>query len=213
MRKFSHIIWDWNGTLLNDTQASVNSINKMLADRDLPLLSVSQYRSIFGFPVYDFYRQAGFQVESEDWDAVSIEFHSLFLADQSLTLHNETVTLLETLRQHGFAQAVLSASKQSILDSMISDYNLNLFFKWIRGIDNLYGESKLTAGRALLAEMNVSSEKTVLIGDSLHDHEVAAELGVECVLVACGHQSRERLELSGGHVLDSLGELRGLLTV
>jgi len=207
MQKYSHIIWDWNGTLLDDTQACVNAVNKMLADRNLPLLTVARYRDIFGFPVSDFYEKIGFALENEDWDAMAVEFHDLFLSDDSVSLHSDSKRILSALQKSGFRQYILSASKQSILDLMLTEYGLLNFFKKIRGVNNLYGDSKISVGRELIEEIGVSQEGIVIIGDSLHDHEVAGELNISCILVACGHQSYARLAESGAKVLNSLNEV------
>ncbi len=183
----------------------------MLVDRNLSILTVEQYRDTFGFPIWDFYRKIGFELKNEDWDAMAVEFHDLFLADKSISLHSGTKSILRTFQERGFKQSVLSASKQSILDDMINDYGLNGFFKWVRGINNLYGDSKMTMGRELIEEMEISPESIVIIGDSLHDHEVAEDLNINCLLVACGHQSYARLVETGVKVLHSLDEVVGVL--
>jgi phosphoglycolate phosphatase len=211
MQNILHIIWDWNGTLLDDTQASVNSVNKMLSDRGLPLLSAERYREIFGFPVSGFYRQIGFVLEDEDWNAMAVEFHDLLLSDASTALHHNARETLACLQRRGLPQSVLSASKQSILDTMLQRFELNGYFSWTRGIDNLYGDSKMSVGSALMDEIALDPGNILIVGDSLHDYEVAAALGAHCVLVACGHQSRRRLAAAGVPVLNSLSELPALM--
>ena len=52
--KYKNVVWDWNGTLLNDVKVGVNTLNDMLGRRGLPLLSVEDYKEKFGFPVIDF---------------------------------------------------------------------------------------------------------------------------------------------------------------
>lgn len=205
--RFHHIIWDWNGTLLDDTQAGVNAVNAMLAARSLPILDVTAYRELFGFPVKAFYRTVGFRLEEEDWDAMAREFHTLFLADASLRLHEQARPTLAELRQAGIGQSVLSASEQTILDAMLDDYGVTCFFDNVCGVDNLYGHSKLELGHALLRRLGLPQERVLMIGDSLHDHEVAAALGIRCLLVAQGHQSHARLANSGAPVLRSLAEV------
>ena len=207
MHSFRHIIWDWNGTLLDDTQAGVNAVNAMLAARSLPQLDVPTYRDLFGFPVRDFYRTVGFQLETEDWDAMAREFHDNFLADTTLRLHAEAPRALASLKAAGIGQSVLSASEQSILTAMLEDYGVSRFFDHICGVDNLYGHSKLELGKSLLARLGLAPDSVLLIGDSLHDHEVATALNARCLLIAQGHQSHARLAQSGAPVLDSLADL------
>jgi len=202
-----HIIWDWNGTLLDDTQAGLNAVNAMLATRDLPVLTLTAYRDVFGFPVRDFYRTIGFRLEAENWDAMAREFHDLFLADTTLHLHHHAVQALESLAEAGIGQSVLSASKQSILDAMLSEYGVSRFFSCACGVDNLYGHSKIELGHALLARLGISPSSVLMVGDSLHDHEVSAALGTRCLLIAQGHQSFARLAKTGAPVLNDLSEL------
>jgi phosphoglycolate phosphatase len=205
--RFQHIIWDWNGTLLDDTQAGVNAINAMLAARGLPQIDVPYYREVFGFPVINFYRTIGFPVERENWDAVAREFHDRFLADTSIRLHAHARKALAGFRQAGVKQSILSASEQNILDDMLSLYGIADYFDCAWGVDNLYGQSKLQLGRTLIDKLALDPAALLLVGDSLHDHEVARDLGVRCLLIAQGHQSRARLARSGAPVLDSLADV------
>ena len=205
--RIQHIIWDWNGTLLDDTQAGVNAVNGMLAARSLPLIDIARYRDVFGFPVSEFYRTIGFKLEEEDWDAMARDFHDRFLADATLRLHPEALSTLACFRAAGLGQSILSASEQRILEEMLAVYGVTPYFDGVFGVDNLYGHSKREIGRVLLRELSLDPGTALIIGDSLHDHEVASDLGVGCLLIAQGHQSRARLARTGAPVLDSLAEV------
>lgn len=204
---FRHIIWDWNGTLLDDTQAGVNAINAMLAARGLKPIDVSYYREVFGFPVINFYRTIGFPIDRENWDAVAREFHDRFLADTSIRLHSHARAALDCFRAAGIGQSILSASEQNILDAMLSQHRVADYFDGICGVDNLYGHSKRELGRALLRRLDLEPASVLLIGDSLHDHEVAQDLSAHCLLIAQGHQSYARLAQTGAPVLNSLADV------
>ncbi|MFA7172740.1 MAG: HAD hydrolase-like protein [Kiritimatiellia bacterium] len=213
MPQITHIIWDWNGTLLDDTRACVNAINSMLGVRGLPRLSVEQYRACFGFPVSDFYRKIGFVLEDEDWDAMARDFHAKFLADSSMALHTQTRLVLEQINLRGMTQWILSASEQSILDLMLQEYELTDYFQRAMGVNNLYGNSKISIGRSMIAMAEVPHAEILLIGDSLHDYEVAQDLDIACALIAQGHQSFDRLLTCGAPVLRSLSEVPGFIGV
>lgn len=209
--EIKHIIWDWNGTLLDDTLAGMNAVNAMLTARGMPPISLARYRATFGFPVLDFYRSVGFRLDTEDWDAMADEFHRNFLSDTTIRLHTHAVATLVHVRSCGIGQSVLSASEQSILNNMLSEYGLAHFFTHVYGVDNLYGRSKLEIGRTLIKALNSPPGSILMIGDSLHDHEVARRLEIGCLLIAQGHQSRGRLSASAAPVLDDLSELPGWL--
>ena len=202
--KVSHIIWDWNGTLLDDTQACVNSINVLLAKRGVPTLDLPRYREIFGFPVIDFYRRINFPLASENWIAVAREFHDVFLADTTFKLQSAAIETLQQIQAKEIQQSVLSASEQSILDGMLVTYGIRDFFTHVCGVNNLFGDSKIEIGHKLLTQLTIPSDDVVIVGDTLHDVEVAQALGVSCVLIAQGHQSRKRLEQAGVQVFEDL---------
>ena len=70
MSVLTHVLWDWNGTLLDDLDAAIDAMNGVLAANGLPLLDRARYRSVFGFPVQDYYGRLGFGPEHgtfEDW--------------------------------------------------------------------------------------------------------------------------------------------------
>ena len=202
-----HIIWDWNGTLLDDLHAALQAVNTMLGRRGLPPLTRAAYREIFGLPVRPFYIKAGFVLENEDWDALAREFHTLFLADSSIRLYPQVPALLAELGARGISHSLLSVSKQSILDTLTRRYGIENRFDRIRGVDNLNGISKMDLGRDLLRELPFPPQEILMVGDTLHDAEVACGLGLPCLLVAAGHQSEKRLRSSGFPVIGSLDEI------
>lgn len=201
------IIWDWNGTLLDDVAAGVNAINAMLAKRRLPLLTLVRYRELFGFPVRHFYEAAGFALDREDWDAMAREYHTLFLSDPTLRLHEGAREALAYFSARGIGQSILSVMEQTRLDRMLAEYGLTAFFQSVCGANNLYGISKIELGAQLLKTLGFPPEQLLMIGDTLHDAEVAKALGLPCVLIANGHQSHARLAASGCPVLRSLSAL------
>ena len=116
----------------------------------------------------------------------------------------ESRPALELAASLGFRQGVLSALRQDKLEAAIGAAGLRKFFDHVFGVDNLDGASKLQRGRELMAALGPDAGTPVFIGDTLHDAEVARELGARCVLVSCGHQMPERLVAAGCPVVDSL---------
>lgn len=211
MYSYCHIVWDWNGTLLDDVQASVNAINVLLRERHLPTIGAARYREVFGFPVRNYYLALGFQLERENWDALARRYHDLYLADPTIRLWPEALPVLRACHAAGLGMSILSAAEQSILDRMLADAGVADWFERIHGTDNLNGHSKLDTGRDLLRRLSCPISRVLFVGDTLHDHEVATELGCDCVLVAHGHQSRSRLLAARCHVLETLAGLPGFL--
>jgi phosphoglycolate phosphatase len=189
-----HLIWDWNGTLLDDVEACVGAINRMLDRRRLPGIDTPTYRRIFDFPVIRYYTQLGFDLDAEDWNAVAIEFHEHYgeLA-RSATLRDGVIDVLDVLADAVAGMSVLSACEQTILERMLVEHGIRRRFGHVSGLDNLHASSKLENGRRLLETLDLPPHEIVLIGDTNHDHEVASALGIGCILLAGGHQSESRL--------------------
>jgi len=186
-----HVIWDWNGTLLDDTQAALDALNAMLARRGAPPISMAFYRAEFAFPVRPFYDRIGLSVADGDWDALAREYHETYAA-QPMGLNAEALAALEAVRRRGVEQSMLSALRQDLLESVTARFGVASYLRYRYGTDNLDGASKLDRGRALLAALG-GAEGVVMIGDALHDKEVADALGVRCVLCAQGSHAVRRL--------------------
>lgn len=190
------LIWDWNGTLLDDVPAAVAALNRMLAKRSLPPVDAAYYRKHFGFPVRPFYAQLGVDLEQWDWDEICEDFHS-YIAEEPQTIRGDAVEALELAAGYGFKQCVLSALRQDLLEDAIESNSLHGYFDFVYGVDNLDGSSKVQRGLELAAAVGDGMKNSVMIGDTLHDSEVAKAIGAQCILVSCGHQLPERLAAAG----------------
>jgi phosphoglycolate phosphatase len=205
-----HIIWDWNGTLLDDVQACVSSINNMLIPRSLPTITIPEYREIFDFPVKSYYKNLGFDMKNENWDDMANEFHRHY-ADFSAKskLRQDAAETLAALHANNTAMSILSACEITILERMLKNYGIRRYFTHVFGLDNLYATSKLDQGRILIKKLNLPPQDILLIGDTNHDHEVAEKLGIQCILLTGGHQSERRL--ANSNIIHSPRELPAVI--
>ena len=199
------VIWDWNGTLLDDVDAGVQALNKMLVARHLPTITHDFYRAHFGFPVRPFYTLIGMDPDAE-WERICVEFHvNLHAARQGL--RPDARAALETVRAHGGRQVVLSALREDLLLRDTAAAGVQAFFEAICGVDDLSGATKLARGHELLQHLAFtpsSASRLLFIGDTLHDAEVATALGATALLVEGGHQSTARLRAAGCPVVPAL---------
>lgn len=204
------IIWDWNGTLLDDVYLAVECMNHLLIKRNLPLLTPDRYKELFTFPVSDYYRSVGFDFNQEPFELPAMEFierYNRLVWDCSL--HPTALQTLNHFSSIGLRQAILSAMQQETLDQSLLHYRIAPFFEVVSGLDDHYAHSKLEVGRALVAKMDLDPRQLLLIGDTIHDFDVAAALGISCVLVTHGHQSGKRLRACGVPVVEDLRQLIG----
>lgn len=202
------IIWDWNGTLLDDLDFCVETINILLEKRGLPLLNPKSYKEVFSFPVKDYYRAIGFDFSKEDFDIPAREFIDLYnLKVKNCHLNPSAVAVLSQFRQTGKRQFALSAMKQTMLELTLKQQNIYDFFEGIAGLNNHYAVSKIERGKQLISEFGIDTSRAWIIGDTIHDYEVAESLGIKCILIADGHQSASRLQTTGARILNNLEEL------
>ncbi len=212
MLKTKTIIWDWNGTLLDDVGICVACMNRLLKIRNIPLIDEHRYREVFTFPVADYYRAIGFDFAKEAFEGPANEFINYYQrALPDISLFEETISTLQFFKQKGLSQFVLSAMEQDTLDKSLNNNKIQHYFDGVFGLNDHYAKGKVEAGKRLISGLEMQPNEMVMIGDTLHDLEVAHELGFSVVLVANGHQSKKRL-LASGHnmVIDSLAELPGL---
>lgn len=190
-----YILWDWNGTLLDDTQAALNTLNIMLKRRGAKPIALEFFRDHFAFPCRPFYDMIGMHVEDDEWDALAKEYHDIY-AEQPKELNRETIAALERVKRSGAKQSIISALRQDLLDEVTARMGVAKYMECIYGVDNLDGASKLDRALELMNRIAPPAGEqpdVVLIGDSLHDKEVADALKVRCVLCGQGSHATWRL--------------------
>ena len=189
-----YILWDWNGTLLDDTEICRAALNEMLRARHLPEVDLTYFKDHFSFPSRRFYEELGIRVTDPEWHGIAQEFHDLYHKYKT-HLNAETVDVLKKCREAGVGQSIISALRQDFLSSETQTFGIADYFDHIYGVDNLDGGTKLDRARGLMALLKEEGKMPpfVLIGDSLHDKEVADALGISCILFGGGSHSLHRL--------------------
>ena len=200
------VLWDWNGTLLDDLAYAIGVRNRTFPAFGLPRIgSVAEYHRQFTFPVRRYYERAG--VTDETFVAVAHAWMAEYVRGfDTVPLHGDAVEALSRFAAAGVRQAVLSATRRDMLESQIARFPIRAYFTDVLGLSDIYARSKEAVGLDYLARCGVPAASTLMIGDTLHDAEVARAMGTGCVLVARGHQSRETLLTAGVPVMDTLLE-------
>ncbi|MFQ6673259.1 MAG: HAD family hydrolase [Fidelibacterota bacterium] len=211
--KYRHIIWDWNGTLLNDAWLCVDVMNGVLARRGMPSLTPERYQEVFGFPVVDYYRRVGFDFDRESFEVSGTEFIVEYERRRhEARLQPGTKETLKAVSELGISQSLLSAYQQKTLDELTDYLGVRRYFVKVIGLDNHYARGKIENGKRWMREMRYGPHEVLLVGDTVHDHEVAEALGADCVLIPSGHHTRERLETRGVSVFNTVGDVLAVLT-
>ncbi|GAA4917321.1 HAD family hydrolase [Streptomyces coeruleoprunus] len=207
----AHLVWDWNGTLLDDTEAVIGATNAAFAEIGLEPITLARYRELYCVPVPLFYeRLLGRMPSEEEWAVMDGAFHRHYWSRaEGCGLTDGAAELLAAAAEVGRTQSLLSLAPHERLLPIVRRHGIE---EWFVRVDGRIGES--TAGKAehmvrhLLALEGVvaSPERVVVIGDAADDAVAAAHVGARAVLYTGGSHSRASLEAVGVPVVDSLAE-------
>jgi len=206
--KYQYVIWDFNGTLLDDVELCFNLLNKMLTKRGYEPVTFERYKDIFMFPVKEYYRKAGFNFDVHPFEIAAVEFVDDYQpASLKLNLYPNTYEVLDTIKKSNTKQLILSASKIENLLEQTSHFKLDDYMEEILGIDTIHATSKVSIAIDWIKKNNINPKEVIFIGDTDHDYEVATSIGVDCMLIANGHQSKERLLKVTPNVVDEIKDV------
>ena len=204
-----HVVWDWNGTLLDDKNLAVTAINVLLKKYDLQEIDLEKYLELFSFPVIDYYERLGFDFNKTPFTVVGTEFIEEYTARMyAVEMHEGAKEVLKYINDSGASQSLLSAAKQQMLDDLMDFHDIGKYFKKVVGLDNHYANSKLEAGKQWIKDLGIPLPQVLFVGDTIHDVEVANEIGANCVLIANGHAPYHKLDASGVKVFRNILEFK-----
>ncbi len=211
MENIRYIMWDWNGTLLDDLQINFEIENALLRRRGLrEMESIEKYHQVFTFPIIRFYEKMGFDLENEKFEDIArdyvCEYEQRF---HEAEIFEDAERVIRYFRTAGVEQIILSMTENKWLFSQVAFHGIDHLFSDILGTGDIYARSKVDIAKKWMEEKGVSGDEVLFVGDTTHDFEVAQSIGCECVLIARGHNSREALSKTGARVIDSISELIG----
>lgn len=209
-----HVVWDWNGTLFDDLEIVVASVNVSLRAIDAPPIEVETYRAVYQRPLYRFYENLlGRSVRPEEMASIDNDFHAAYhaLLDQA-RLTVDARRAIELVAERGGTQSVLSMWWHDQLVPAVRFFGLEDHMLAVDGHRGGPGESKEKhlAGHVeqltrLFPEL-VRRETVIVIGDVTDDADAARAAGVRCVLYDGGSQPRAVLAAMGVPVAATLVE-------
>ena len=205
----THIVWDWNGTLLHDIDAVILATNASFAEIGLPPITLGRYRDLYCVPVPRFYeRLMGRLPTDEEWEVMDEVFHRHYWAlAESAGLALGARELLIGWQEAGLTQSLCSLAPHEYLMPLVRTHGIEHHF--VR-VDGRVGQS--TTGKAeqlvrhLAALEDTPPHRVVVVGDALDDAVAAEHAGARAVLYTGGSHSRASLLAAGVPVVDTLEE-------
>ncbi len=205
--RYKYILWDWNGTLLDDLQASLEAVNLTLDIYNKKRIDLDEYKSYLDTPIYKFYEHL-FDLEKTPMTELSMWYRKLYdgLEDE-IKIADGALRVLQDCRSCGIKQYIISASHTEDIEKYMKKLGVIDLFDKISGSDDRKAGSKIERAKALIKEEKIPKSECVLIGDSLHDLMTAEEIGVDILLYSGGHQAKDALLATGKTVCGTFAEI------
>jgi phosphoglycolate phosphatase-like HAD superfamily hydrolase len=205
----THIVWDWNGTLLHDIDAVIAATNASFAELGLPPITLERYRDLYCVPIPHFYRRMMGRLPTDsEWEVLDAVFHRHYLAlAQDVGLAAGARQLLVDWQAAGLTQSLCSLAPHEDLIPLVRTHGIEHHFLRVDGRreQNIVGKAEQMV-RHLAALDGVAPDHVVVIGDTLDDALAAAHAGARAVLYTGGSHSRASLRAAGAPVVDTLEE-------
>lgn len=201
-----HVVWDWNGTLLDDLPVVVEAVNLSMGRLGMPPIDEDGYRDHFTRPVRAFYDSLfGRPISDEEWDQLNEGFHTEYFARvDGAALTVDTVVALDAAASLGWGQSLLSMSPQDWLEHVVSSKGVAERFLLIDGLSGATGGLKAQHMEEHVQALDIHPERVVVIGDTPDDAVAARHVGANVVLYDGGSHHLPHLEGMGAPVAHSL---------
>lgn len=212
-------VFDWNGTLFDDTPATLKATNACLCSFGLPEIDIHRMQETFSFPLIHFYERMGVNVA--DYLERAEEESEVYLGCYEVAKHeccvmDGAVELLDWLSEKDVHCMILSNHLQTHLDKDVEMLGLTNYMRHISGNETkatiTQGLSKQIRLEAYMEQHGFAPEKTFIIGDSHEEPELAKRIGILGISIAGGLLSAARLEkYKADYIVQKLHEVRPIL--
>lgn len=211
MKNYTTIIWDFNGTLVDDVYAALGAVNDMLLRRNQQTITIDDYYKAVDTPIWHFYEQVFIHGTITPQEAIA-EFASGY--DKHLKpepLMDGADEVLSYLASLNKTQLVVSASHIDKVTSKLEAIGIIEYFHRVLALTDYNAGDKTFLAKQYFSDMGINPEDAVVIGDCVADWQMAQALGCDCILNTKGHQSRREFSVTDALIIDSLLELKNII--
>jgi phosphoglycolate phosphatase len=209
-RNFDLIVFDWDGTLMDSAGVIVDSIRRAARDLGLPPPPEEDCRHIIGLGLSEALARLfpGLAHEAHPRLVERYRYHYLG-RDAAIPLFPGAGALVRTLAKRDYLLAVATGKSRTGLDRVLRHTGLATCFHATRCADECFSKPHPQMLEELMDELGVRRERTLMVGDTSHDMQMAANAGVPALAVSYGAHAREDLlALNPLACVDSVEELK-----
>jgi len=202
----THIIWDYNGTVLDDAYTSVLAVNEMLAARGLPKTNLEVYKKTLTMPLTEYYKTVG--IYTDDIAVLSQEFRGYCKKHgDSSRIFDGVYDVIAFAKSLGIKNILLSSLYNEHLIEETKKYCIDGWFDTVSGLLDKNLGSKSDTARRIFKEQGINPKNVLFIGDLVTDAITAKEVGADCILIPNGHTDKARCMLACDKVFDHVKEI------
>jgi phosphoglycolate phosphatase len=193
-RNFDLLTFDWDGTLMDSAAIIALSLRSACGDLDLPVPSEEQARYVIGLGLNDAMAHILPGVDAAHYPQVVERYRVHFLKhDAGTTLFPGVAATIAALRESGFLLAVATGKSRRGLERALTATGLKSYFHATRCADEGHGKPHPGMLHGLMDELGVAGTRTLMIGDTTHDMEMARAAGAQRLAVCYGAHARDAL--------------------
>ena len=202
----THIIWDYNGTVVDDVDTAVAAVNAMLKKRGLPPTNKETYKDTLVMPLEKYYSTVG--ILNADIPSLSVEFREESENNSHLSKIFEGVfEVVSFAKNKGITNILMSSLYCKYLELEVEKYGIRKYFDFIMGMKDTSVGSKYNMAYEYISKNSINPENVLFIGDLISDAQTAKKIGGKCILIPNGHNSKKRCENEGVTVCENLFEI------
>ena len=186
-RRFDLIVFDWDGTLFDSTALIVQCIQAACRDVGAPEPDAGRAAYVIGLGLHDALQHAAPGLPTDRYPELGRRCRQHYFARQhELVLFDGTLEMLAALKARQHWLAVATGKSRPGLDEALRHASLHEVFDATRTADETASKPDPRMLRELMAELGVDAGRTLMIGDTTHDLQLAANAGTASVAVAYG---------------------------
>ncbi|RZL61285.1 MAG: HAD-IIIA family hydrolase [Variovorax sp.] len=186
-RRFDLIAFDWDGTLYDSTRLIVRCIQAAVVDVGGAKPSENDAAWVIGLGLAEALARAAPDVPKEKYAELGHRYRYHYLQHQDdLVLFDGVLPMLDALRERGHKLAVATGKSRRGLNDALSTVALRDRFDASRTADETFGKPHPRMLLELMEELDVPPERTLMIGDTTHDLQLALNAGCASVGVSYG---------------------------
>jgi phosphoglycolate phosphatase len=193
-KQYDLIVWDWDGTLANSTGMIVNAIVTAAEQVGLPKLDPTDASNIIGLGLKESIHALFGDIPADKAQALATQYTANYYAGESaIPLFDGARELIIELHRRGYKLAVATGKGRRGLNLALEHANLTRYFHETRTVDECFSKPHPQMLDEIMDELVITPERTLMIGDTSYDLQMAQNAGVPAVGVTFGAQAREKL--------------------